>query len=114
MEHNLLEICQELSLIDDLEPNPTRLCDLSLEKQIRLLETFKSWKDIEKGKAKGRGFGNAQILNPKRDSDIYTKAEGKIDLDTAFLIYNSLGNWTNTKLSVKIVLTQLFAAFLSR
>jgi len=75
MAISTLENIEALSLLDDLEPNPTRLCDLSLEKHIRLLETFKSWKDIEKGKAKGRGFGNAQILNPKRDSDIYTKAE---------------------------------------
>ena len=70
-----LEIFEALSLIDDIEPDSFSIADLTLEKQIKLLETFKSWKDIEKGKIKGRGFANASILNPLRDSEVFTKAE---------------------------------------
>ena len=40
------------------------------------------------------------------------QASGKIDLDTAMLCYRSLGDWSKTSLAVKIVLTQLFAAFM--
>jgi hypothetical protein len=39
------------------------------------------------------------------------QAEGKIDLETAMFIYNSLKTWSDTKLSYKIVLTQVFALF---
>lgn len=41
------------------------------------------------------------------------QAEGKIDLNSAMLIYNSLGNWHKTDLATKVILTQLFIAFLS-
>jgi predicted type IV restriction endonuclease len=40
------------------------------------------------------------------------QAEGKIDLETALFIYNSLGTWNDTKLSYKIILTQLFAQWI--
>ena len=40
------------------------------------------------------------------------QAEGKIDLETVLFIYNSLGTWKDTKLSYKIVLTQIFAMLL--
>jgi hypothetical protein len=40
------------------------------------------------------------------------QAEGKIDLETAMFIYNSLGNWSRTDLATKVILTQVFAMFL--
>lgn len=42
------------------------------------------------------------------------QAEGFIDYETALLAYNALGDWPNTRLSVKIVLTQLFAVLIAR
>jgi hypothetical protein len=41
------------------------------------------------------------------------QAEGKIDLDTAMLIYRSLGNWAKTNLATKVTLTQLFYRFIN-
>ena len=70
-----LENLEALSLLDQIEPDSLTLSDLTLEKQVRFLGAFKLWKDVEKGYVKGRGFANAQILNPLRDSNVFTKAE---------------------------------------
>lgn len=40
------------------------------------------------------------------------QAEGKIDLETALFVYNSLGNWSKTDLATKTILIQLYASFL--
>jgi len=72
-----LEIFEVLACLDQIEPETVSIDDLSLETQVSLLEAFKSWKDIEKGRTRGRGFANAQILNPKRDKNVFTKGEAK-------------------------------------
>jgi hypothetical protein len=47
-----------------------------------------------------------------QQSKSIAQAEGKIDLETALFIYNSLGNWSKTNLATKVVLTELFLYFL--
>jgi hypothetical protein len=58
-----------------MEPESLSISDLTLEKQISFLEAFKSWKDVEKGHAKGKGFANSFNMNLKRNSHVYTTAE---------------------------------------
>jgi len=40
------------------------------------------------------------------------QAKGEIDLETAFFIYNTLGNWQKTDIATKAILTQVFAMLL--
>lgn len=73
MEHlQLSAICEHLTQLEEAEIG---LFDLALETQVRYLEYMKRHKDIEKGKVKGRGFGNCWKLNSKRDPKVFTKLE---------------------------------------
>ena len=63
--------------LGQIEPESADFDDLSLQKQLRTLQLLKKMKDIEKGRAKGKGFANAQILNPSRSKNVYTRAESK-------------------------------------
>lgn len=71
----LFELFETLSTIPQIEFDSIGINDLTIEKQLRFLETFKNIKDIEKKKSCSKGFSNGSILNQARDSHIYTKAE---------------------------------------
>ena len=85
--------------------------NFAIELAEKKLETFS---DAEKRALEAKLEISVAELCAYQELKSIAQATGKIDLDTAFLCYNSLGNWSNTKLATKIVLTQLFAAFLSR
>jgi hypothetical protein len=72
-----LEIFPILAMLPNIEPDCLKLEDLALETQIRLLEAFKSIKDCEKGKIRGRGFSNASKINAGRNPSVFTDAELK-------------------------------------
>lgn len=72
-----LEKIEDLSQLRQIEAESTSLKDLRLEIQLKFLEAFKNIKDCEKGKARGKGFGNSLILNRKRSGKVYTVAESK-------------------------------------
>jgi hypothetical protein len=75
MEHlQLSAICEHLTQIE--EPCEG-LFDLILESQVQFLEYMKRYKDIERGKTKGRGFGNCWKLNSKRHPHVFTFLESE-------------------------------------
>lgn len=77
MEHLQLNFaCANLTQIEETEIG---LYDLQLERQVQLLEYFKRYRDIEHGKAKGKGFGNCWKLNAKRHPKVYTFLESEFD-----------------------------------
>lgn len=74
MEHlGLADACANLAQIEDTDAEG--LFDLSLESQVQFLEFFKRFKDIERGRSKGNGFGNCWKLNSKRDPHVFTHLE---------------------------------------
>lgn len=74
-EHlQLSAICEHLTQIEKPEIG---LFDLTLERQVQFLEYMKRYKDIERGKAKGRGFGNCWKLNSRRHSKVFTFLESE-------------------------------------
>lgn len=77
MEH--LELCEISEFVPNIEISSVGLFDLQLEKQVTFLEYFKQHKDIERGKARGKGFGNCWKLNSKRDPKVYTYLEEEFD-----------------------------------
>jgi hypothetical protein len=73
MEHLQLDFaCANLVQLENPEIG---LFDLTIEHQVQLLEYLKKYKDIEHGKAKGKGFGNCWKLNSKRHPRVYTFLE---------------------------------------
>jgi hypothetical protein len=70
-----LELSEILQHLENIEDCDTGLFDLSLETQVQLLEYLKRFKDCEKGKAKGKGFGNCWKLNSKRSPHVFTHLE---------------------------------------
>jgi len=76
VEHlQLSVICEHLTQLEDTDV--IGLFDLSLESQVQFLEFFKHYKDCEKGKAKGKGFGNCWKLNSKRNPNVFTHLEAQ-------------------------------------
>lgn len=76
MEHLQLDFaCQALVQLEDT--SEVGLFDLTLERQVQLLEYLKRYKDIEHGKAKGKGFGNCTQFNHKRDPKVFTFLESE-------------------------------------
>ena len=61
--------------LTDIEQNSKGLDDLTLETQVCLLEFLKKFKDIEKGKCRGKGFANCFSFNHTRDPKIFTTLE---------------------------------------
>lgn len=75
MEHlQLSAICEHLTQIEEPEIG---LFDLALETQVQYLEYMKRHKNIEHGKARGRGFGNCWKLNSKRHPKVFTFLESE-------------------------------------
>lgn len=75
-----LKIAGILENLDNIEDSDSKgLFDLTLEAQVRFLEFFKRFKDIEKGKYRGKGFGNCWKLNSKRDPKVFTYLEAQFD-----------------------------------
>lgn len=73
MEHLQLDFaCANLVQLENPEIG---LFDLTIERQVQLLEYLKKYKDIEHGKAKGKGFGNCWKLNSKRHPKVFTFLE---------------------------------------
>jgi len=71
-----LELCEALQNLAQIEDTDVEgLFDLSLEYQVQFLEFFKRFKDIERGRSKGKGFGNCWKLNSKRNPHIFTHLE---------------------------------------
>lgn len=81
-----LDLAFAFGNIANMEQSSSNLEDLCLESQIRFLEAFKCFKDCEKGRCRGKGFGNAAILNAKRNPNVFTNAEAK-----AAEIFDSFG-----------------------
>jgi hypothetical protein len=76
MEH--LELNFACAGLDQLEnPEVKGLFDLTIEHQVQLLEYLKKYKDIERGKIRGKGFGNCQFFNHKRDPRVFTFLESE-------------------------------------
>lgn len=77
MEHlQLSAICEHLTQLENIDIG---LFDLTLESQVQYLEYMKRHKDIERGKAKGKGFGNCWKLNSKRNPKVFTYLESEFD-----------------------------------
>jgi hypothetical protein len=73
MKH--LNVYEALQKLFNIEEYTIGLYDLKLEHQVQLLEYFKRFKDIEKGKVRGHGFGNCWKLNQKRSPKVFTHLE---------------------------------------
>lgn len=90
-----LELSVILGELEQIEANSVSLNDLSLEKQLKFLTltSFKKCRDCEKGKAKGKGFANHLVHNPKRQKDVYTDAELKFKAISDSFELNHLHEW---------------------
>jgi hypothetical protein len=76
MEHlQLSAICEHLPQLET-DPDNLGLFDLPLEHQVQFLDFMKNHKDVERGKCRGKGFGNCQ-LNRKRDPKVFTFLEAE-------------------------------------
>ena len=88
-----LEIFEDLARLDQIETESVSLKELSLEKQLKFLMSLKNFKDCEKGRAKGKGFGNSLIKNAGREKDVYTVAELKFKAISDSFELNHLHEW---------------------
>lgn len=70
-----LDLSITLENLDQIEETSKGLNDLNLETQTSYLEFLKKFKDIERGKIRGKGFSNCQEFNHTRNPRIYTALE---------------------------------------
>jgi hypothetical protein len=74
MERILGKLCE---FLPQIERSDLGLYDLMVERQVQLLEYLKRFKDIERGKCRGKGFRNCWKSNSKRNPHVFTNLEAQ-------------------------------------